>query len=74
MSKYESNCACGKVKEKKAKKCARCSNIENSPSKKKLPTDDVVLLMLTKKSAAQVARDLGVSLTTIRNIKLKYNR
>lgn len=73
MSKYESTCSCGAAKEKKAKKCARCSNRANSPHKK-LPPDDVILLMLTKKSAAQVARELGVSLHSIRNVKLKYNR
>lgn len=71
MSKYESNCACGAVKEKKAKKCARCSNIANSPTNKKIPSDQTVLRMLEKKSAAQVARELEVSITTIKNIKLR---
>lgn len=74
MSKYESKCACGNAKEKKAKKCARCSNIANSPTNKKIPSDQTVLRMLEKKSAAQVARELEVSITTIKNIKLKYNK
>lgn len=74
MTKYESNCACGAVKGKKAKKCARCSNIANSPTNKKIPSDQTVLRMLEKNSAAQVARDLEVSITIIKNIKLKYNK
>ncbi len=73
MSKYESKCSCGAAKEKKAKKCGRCSNISNSPYKR-LPPDDVILVMLTKKSAAKVAKELGVSITSIKNIKLKYNK
>lgn len=74
MSKYESNCSCGATKEKRAKKCARCSNKANSPYRPKPVPDEQVLLMLTKKSAAQVARELGISITTVKNIKLKYNK
>lgn len=72
MSKYSSECSCGSAKEKKAERCARCSNIRNSPHKSKLPPDEKILLMLPKESAPKVAKKLGVSLTTIKNIKLKY--
>lgn len=73
MKRFEKSCECGSAISKNANQCKRCSNIKNSPfGKKSLPPDEQILLMLTKGSAESVAKKLGVSVNTIRHIKLKY--
>lgn len=71
---YVNKCKCGKIIGKDANKCQRCSGIENNSNKRKLPSDAVIMNMLETDSIAKVAKKLGVSVTTIKKIKLKYSK
>lgn len=71
---YVNKCKCGKVIGKDANKCQRCAGIDNNPQKRKLPSDATIMKMLETKSVAKVAKELGVNVTTINKIKLKYRK
>ncbi len=71
---YTNKCQCGQTIGKDANKCRRCAGKENSPKKTNLPSDAVIMKMLKTKSIAKVAKELDVSETTIKKIKLKYNK
>lgn len=68
---YTNKCQCGQIIGKDANKCKRCAGKANGPKKTNLPSDAVIMNMLKKKSIAKVAKELGVSETTIKKIKLR---
>lgn len=75
MTKYGNSCEiCRTAIGKKAKRCQKHSGMLDGPITNKLPSDQEILRMVEKTSQAQVAKKLGVSITTIKKIMLKYRR
>lgn len=60
---------CGSVIGRTSKKCKSCA-----VKSKNLPPDSTIMKMLETKSVKQVADKLGVSVTTINHILLKYRK
>lgn len=75
MKNYGNSCKiCGTTISKKAKKCQKHSGMLDGPITNKLPSDQEILRMVEKTSQAQVAKKLGVNITTIKKIMLKYRK
>lgn len=74
VEKKYNRCACGETINKGSKQCRKCRGQSGSTANKNLPSDSKVLKMLETKSVAKVAKELGVSETTIKQIKLKYSK
>lgn len=67
-SDYNKCSECGTVIKKVSKRCRGCI----AKSDRKATSDEVVLREVAKTSAGKAAKKFGVSISTIRNILLKY--
>lgn len=64
---------CGKfISSKRAKRCKRCAGIRNNPTKVNWPDQAVLLRMVEKDGYRKVAKQLGVSITSVRKRVGKY--
>lgn len=64
---------CGReVFTQRAKRCKRCAGIKNSPTKITWPDQATLLHMVEKDGYRKVAKQLGVSVTSVRKRVGKY--
>ena len=72
VEKRYNRCACGETINKNSKQCRECTGKSGPTASKPLPSDREIIKKVNKTSAPKVAAEYKVSVTTIKNILLRY--